>query len=98
MDLSVKSTAVMFWRIIALGLLTSFVGIAQDSLSLSPGSAPPAGSVALNLDLNSANGSAPAGLQWTFSYSPSAITSVSVAAGPSASAAGKSVSCAEGAG
>ena len=67
-------------------------------LNLASGStAAPGGTAALNLSLNAAS-SGPAGLQWTFSYSPTAITSLSVTPGPAAAAAGKSVTCASGSG
>jgi hypothetical protein len=83
--------------IVMAGLLAS-AAAAQDSLSLSVGSAPPGGSVALNLTLNAASGGDPAAIQWTFAYSPTDVNSVAVSAGPAATGANKSISCAAGSG
>ena len=66
---------------------------AQDSrLVLSSESTVPGGTVTLTLSLEAST--AIAGLQWTFTYSPAQITSLSVTAGPAVLAAGKSISCA----
>src|SRR5262249_5615053 len=83
--------------VVVAGMLAS-AAAAQDSLSLSTGSAPPGGSVALDLTLNSVSGGDPAAVQWTFSYSPTDVTSVAVSAGPAATGANKSISCAAGSG
>ncbi len=79
-------------------MLTGYLGIAdaQSSLSLSSGSTTAGSIAALNLSLSSPSGSAPAVLQWTLSYPPTAITNVTVTAGASATAGGKSISCAQG--
>jgi uncharacterized protein (TIGR03437 family) len=78
---------------ILLGLLLSSSAYAQGpSLSLASGSAPIGGSVSLNLSLN-AGASSPAALQWTLSYVPSGISSLSMVAGPALTAAGKTLNC-----
>jgi hypothetical protein len=69
---------------------------AQVSLSLSSGSGNPGSSVTLSVSLRS-TGTPPASLQWAFSYSTSVFTGVRVVAGPSATNAGKGVSCGAGA-
>lgn len=76
-------------------LLASATSVAaqQSTLSLGSGSATPGGSVALNLTLSDSGGAAPVALQWTMTYPAASITGVTVAAGPSASAAGKSPAC-----
>ena len=83
----------------ATGLIAFFMSGAvafcqSDSLALSSGAAPPGGTVSLNLSLNSPSGSEPAGIQWTYAYSPSDIVAISAIAGAAATAAGKSLSCA----
>src|SRR5258707_221803 len=65
---------------------------AQPSLSLNSGSAVQGTAVSLNLSLN-AGTSSPAGLQWTFSYSATDISSLTMAAGPALTAAGKTLNC-----
>src|SRR4051794_28852737 len=69
----------------------------QGTLALSSGSTTPGGSVALELTLASAQGSAPAGLQWTLTYPPE-TAGVQMTAGPAATAAGKSLTCDAGSG
>lgn len=63
------------------------------SLSLASGTTTQGGTVSLNLGFTS-SGSQPAGLQWTLTYNASDITSISVAPGPAATAAGKTTTCA----
>src|SRR5579871_1830707 len=87
----------------ATGVLLAFLfagaTFAQsDSLVLSSGSTSPGGSVSLNLTLTAGASTLPAGLQWTLSYSPSAIVAISVNTGAAAAAAGKTVTCASSAG
>lgn len=65
----------------------------QIALGLSSASAAPGSTVTLNVSLSSAAGSAPAGLQWTFTYSDALVATVSAQAGPAAVSAGKSISC-----
>ncbi|MGA2593478.1 MAG: hypothetical protein ABSH32_26475, partial [Bryobacteraceae bacterium] len=66
----------------------------SNSLALSSGMVTPGGTVSLNLSLTSPSGSQPAGIEWTFTYSPSAIVAISASAGTAATAAGKSLLCA----
>ncbi|MBZ5586037.1 MAG: hypothetical protein LAQ30_28375, partial [Acidobacteriia bacterium] len=65
----------------------------QAALGLSSATAAADGSATLNLSLSSPAGSEPAGVQWTLAYAPSDIISISAVAGPSATAAGKSLNC-----
>jgi hypothetical protein len=65
----------------------------QDTVVLSSGSAASGNTVSLDLSISVVSGSAPASLEWTYSYSAGDFTAVSVVAGPAAVAAGKSVSC-----
>ena len=62
------------------------------SVSLSPSSTVKGGTVTLPLAYAS-NGAHASAVQWTFSFSPTDFTSVSMTDGPSASAAGKTISC-----
>ena len=62
------------------------------SLSLSPASGTPGSTINLPLAYAS-NGAQASGLQWSFTFSPSDFSGVSVAAGPSASGAGKAITC-----
>jgi len=73
-------------------LLGSFAYAQGPSLSLASGSAVKGGALSLNLALNAAT-SAPAGLQWTLSYAPSDIISLSMVAGPAMTSAGKTLNC-----
>ena len=84
----------MLFRLICLMLFCLGIASAQsDTLSLSQASAS-AGAITLNVSLSSAAGEQPAGVEWTLSYSPADFTAIQVTAGPTATAAGKSVSCA----
>lgn len=65
----------------------------QTVISLGSGTASKGGSVALSLSLANGSGLQSGALEWALSYSSSDIASVSVAAGASLSAAGKSLSC-----
>src|SRR5580700_8406840 len=67
------------------------------SLSLASGSALQGSSLPLNLSLNVGTG-APAALQWSLSYSTSAITSLNAVAGPALTAVGDTLSCNSGTG
>lgn len=62
------------------------------TLSLAPATGTKGSAVNLPLTFTS-NGAQAAGVQWTFSFAPGDFTGVSVAAGPSASGAGKTVQC-----
>ena len=72
--------------------------MAQDVISLSSGSATVGGTASLDITLNSPAGSEPAGVQWTFNYSPSDVVAVNVTPGASANAAGKTITCQSGSG
>ncbi len=84
----------LFCILIALGVIATSAFAQQTTISLGSGSTSPGGSAAINLLLTASGGAQPAGIQWTMSYSPADIGSVNVAAGASATAAGKSVACA----
>ena len=70
----------------------------SDSLALSSAATAPGGAASLSLSLTSASSSQPASLQWTVSYTASAVAAVTVTAGAVSAAAGKSVYCAGSAG
>ncbi|HLN00334.1 MAG TPA: cohesin domain-containing protein [Bryobacteraceae bacterium] len=85
----------MLLRLIYLTLFVPIAALAQgDKLSLSQGPATSPETVSLNVQLQSSSGQQAAGIQWTLSYSPADFTAIQVTAGPTAIAAGKSVSCA----
>src|SRR6266436_5969312 len=63
------------------------------TLNLSSGTASRGASVTLNLNLTATGALMPAAVQWTLSYSTTDISSISVNAGPAATAAGKSLIC-----
>ena len=77
---------------VSLLLLGSFAH-AQTSLNLASSSAVAGGSVSLNLSVTAASGSAPAGLQWTLSYPPADIVSLSTIAGAAVTGVGKTLNC-----
>src|ERR1017187_9145543 len=66
---------------------------AQGTLAVSSGTAAANGNATLNLTLTSPGGSEPAGLQWTLTYAPTDIASISASVGASGNAAGKSLTC-----
>ena len=69
------------------------IGLGQSvSLTQGSGSGTPGGTVSLPINLTSAGGAQTAGLQWSFSFS-SDVTGVTVVAGSSTTAAGKSLTC-----
>jgi len=70
--------------------------VATGTVTLTLGSATgtKGGSVPLNLTLASSSGAVPAAVQWTFSYSSTDITGVTVLPGLSATTAAKTVTCA----
>ena len=78
-------------------LLLSFAGspalAQQAALSLSSATSVPGGTVSLNISLANTGGAQTAAVEWTMGYAVSNVTSVSVAAGASLTAAGKSVTC-----
>jgi hypothetical protein len=78
----------------ALGLLLcGSVVRAQSLLVLSSGSAAPGSPVLLDLTLTSLPFTQPVGIQWTFSYPASSVTSFSVTPASILTAAGKTLSC-----
>jgi len=81
-------------RVFCLILFSSLAASAQgDLLSLSPASGS-SGIISLNLSLRSSGGQPPAAIQWTLAFSSDDFSAIQATAGPSATAAGKSVSCA----
>ena len=66
--------------------------VAQTTISISPSSSVPGATVAIPLTLSS-TGIQPAAVQVRLAYAASDIVAVSVAAGPTATAAGKTVQC-----
>jgi len=85
----------MLFRLFCLILFATIAALAQgDTLNLSQGTATTAGTISVNVSLQSSSGQQPAGVQFTLSYSPVDFTAIRVTAGPSAIAAGKSVECA----
>src|ERR1035441_9363379 len=87
------SRAVQGTLIIAALVSAASPSFGQDTLALSSGTAAANGAATLNLSLTSPTGSEPAGLQWTLTYSPGDIVSMSAVAGTSATTAGKSLTC-----
>src|SRR6266542_3661419 len=63
------------------------------SLALASGAAAADGTTSLNLRLTSEGGNGPSALQWTFAFAAGDVVSVSAAAGPAASSAGKTLNC-----
>src|SRR5260370_28844870 len=68
----------------------------QPSLALSSATVAPGGSTALNLSSSSSPSSPLSAVQWTFNLPPTVVTSLTVAAGPALSSAGKTLSCTTG--
>ena len=92
-----KLTRYQIGIFLAALLLGSSAYAQGPSLSLASGSAVKGGTLSLNLSLNAA-ANAPAGLQWTISYAPADITSLSAVAGPALTAAGEALNCISGGG
>src|SRR5580693_3609217 len=84
--------------ILAIAARASFGQAGPDSLSLSSGAAASNGAAALNMALTSPAGSAPAAIQWTLTYPPANVVSISVNSGPALTAAGKALNCFGGSG
>jgi hypothetical protein len=80
-----------------LGLAILFLQIPalaqQATLSLGSGSTAQGGSASLALGMTTSGGEQPASVQWTFTYPAADITSVTVTAGTSDSAASKALTC-----
>jgi len=77
--------------VLLLFLLPGSLAFSQTTLSLASGSTVQGGAVSLNLSLSTTV--LPAGLEWTISYSPGDVASLSVAAGPALTASGKTLTC-----
>src|SRR5579863_7893675 len=88
-------------RVVGLGELAILVvlmlagpAVAQQAtVSLGSGSGVAGGSVNLGVYLSTSGGAQPAAVQWTMTYPPSAVATVSVAPGASATAADKTLAC-----
>src|SRR5215813_2639380 len=78
---------------LAFFLLLAHSLFGQSALVLSSATADATGSASLNLSITSQGTIAPAAVQWTLTYTPSQISSISVADGATATANGKSVAC-----
>ncbi|MGA2716829.1 MAG: hypothetical protein ABSG41_27385, partial [Bryobacteraceae bacterium] len=92
------STYRLSLHLTGLLLLFSFRSIAQTSnLSISSAVVNPGGTATLSVALT-VSGTAPAGLEWTISYSPAQISAISITPGPAVAAAVKTLSCSSGSG
>src|ERR1700733_10158177 len=76
-----------------LSARVSFGQTGPDSLALSSGTAAANGSVSLSLALTSPAGSQPSAIQWTLTYPPANVVSISVSPGAALAAANKTLSC-----
>jgi trimeric autotransporter adhesin len=81
--------------IMAIALVFALAASPADAqtLSLDSGSATVGGTASLNLTFNDSDADNLSGLQWTFSYDPTAIAAIAVSAGPVLTEAGKTVTC-----
>src|ERR1700722_9143852 len=96
---STRSQITFLFAVLSLlSVRNSFGQGGPDSLTLSSGTAASNGSVALNLSLTSPAGSQPTALQWTLTYPPASVVSISVNSGSAITAAGKSLNCFGGSG
>jgi trimeric autotransporter adhesin len=85
------------WRY--LFLLTVPAVFAQTGISVLPGTAVAGGSGSASITITSPSSSAdPSAVEWTLTYSTSALSGMKLAAGGALSSAGKSLSCASGTG
>ncbi len=89
----IRASSLEWKALLLLSVITSPAFAQQAAVSLSSGSSVPGGAVTLSISLASTGGAQPAAVQWTMGYSASSVTSVSVIAGSSLTAAGKSVTC-----
>ncbi len=80
------------------GLLAAQASGQQVALSLGSGSGLPGSTVTVSMTMTASGGAQPSGLQWTMSYSSSAISGVVGTIGGAASAAGKTLQCSYGSG
>src|SRR5580698_3956527 len=94
-NMQIKKSGLSF---IGLLFLINYGLIAQtNSLGISSAVVDPNTAAVLGVALTT-SGTAPAGLEWTVSYSPAQISSFSITPGPAAAAAAKTLSCASGSG
>jgi uncharacterized protein (TIGR03437 family) len=85
-------------RRLALGVLLTLLMVGPEpavgqTIAVTPGSGVPGGTVSLDLVLTTGPFRDIAGLQWTFRFSTADFTSFTLTAGPTATAADKSVLC-----
>jgi len=78
---------------VAIAILASTCAFGQITMSLSAGSGSPGAGVVLNLSMSDPNNTQPSSLQWVMTYSTVDFSGVVVAAGASATAASKTLSC-----
>jgi hypothetical protein len=75
-------------------LLAAPAVFGQTLLQVVPGTATPGGAGSAEITINSSSSSdEPSALEWTLTYSSTALNSVALTAGPALSSAGKSLSC-----
>jgi uncharacterized protein (TIGR03437 family) len=79
--------------LLLLWVLASSAVAQQANVSLSSASSVPGGTVSVSISLATTGGAQPAAVQWTMGYAASNVSGVSVSAGSSLTAAGKSVMC-----
>src|SRR5258708_5196567 len=93
-----SNRSVLTRALFVLGFAALPASAQQATVTLDSATTSPGGSVNLNISLTTSGGAQPAGLQWTMNYPAADIGTVSVVAGASANAAGKTVSCANNSG
>ena len=81
------------FRIVVILSLVCCAGLAQVRVSVASGSAVAGGAASLNISLTSGTGGAPAAVEWILNYSANDLSGLTLQAGPSATAARKSLSC-----
>jgi hypothetical protein len=79
-------------------LITNGVCFVQVTIQIGSVSAMAGGMGSTNISLSATSGSAPASVLWTLTYSETDISSITLAPAAAATAAGKTVACAAGAG
>lgn len=79
-------------------LITNGFCFAQVTVQVGSASAIAGGAGSANISLSTASGSAPASLQWTLTYSATDISSIALTPAAAVTSAGKTLSCAAGAG
>jgi hypothetical protein len=79
-------------------LITNGVCFAQVTIQIGSVSAMAGGTGSANISLSATSGSAPTSVLWTLTYSETDISSITLAPAAAATAAGKTVACAAGAG